>query len=488
MEKTPIMAKGRKNKMLTVGNKEFWFIVGSQDLYGDDTLKEVEKHAKEMVQSLNDSGNFSYPIVLKELALTSKTITKLMKEVNYRDEVAGVITWMHTISTAKMWIRGTQLLQKPLLHLATQFNRNIPWATIDMDFMNLNQAAHGDREYGHINARLNKNNKIVVGYWEDESVHTEIAQWMDMAAAYVEGFNIKVARFGDNMRNVAVTDGDKVEAQIQFGWYVDYYGIGDLVEVIDEVTETEVNALFEEYKTLYDFDYGDYDKNTWEKHVKVQASYEIALERFLEKGGYTAFCSNFEDLHGMEQLPGLAVQRLMAKGYGFAGEGDWKTAALDRFMKIMSHNKATGFMEDYTYELGKGKEAILQSHMLEVDPTFAHDRAKILVAPLSIGDKADPARLVFDGTEGEGIAVSIADFGTHFKVLINEIEAYTPTEAAPNLPVARVMWRVKPGFHEGVKTWITNGGGHHTVASLSLNAQQIVDWTRMLNVETVIIK
>ncbi len=487
MVKMPIMAKERETKMLKVQQKEFWMIVGSQHLYGDEALKEVKANAQVIVDTLNDSGKLLYPIKLQELAVTPDKITELMKEVNYRDEVAGVITWMHTFSPAKMWIRGTQLLQKPLLHLATQFNESIPWSTIDMDFMNLNQAAHGDREYGHINARLEKNNKVIVGYWKNEDIQEDIASWMDMAVAFAEGFNIKVARFGDNMRNVAVTDGDKIEAQIQFGWYVDYYGIGDLVEVVNAVETSEVDTLFEEYKSLYDFDYGDYDQDVWEKHVKVQVRYEIALERFLSEGGYTAFSTNFEDLHGLEQLPGLAVQRLMGKGYGFAGEGDWKTAALDRFLKIMSHNKATGFMEDYTYELAAGKEAILQSHMLEVDPTMAVNRPKVVVSPLGIGGKADPARLVFDGKAGEGIAVTVADFGTHFKVIVNEIEAFTPEEVAPKLPVARVLWKVKPDFKHGVKAWITEGGGHHTVASLNLTTEQILDWTRMIDVETVVI-
>ena len=474
--------------MLVTSKKEFWFVVGAQDLYGDDALAEVKAHAQQMVDALNGSGKFLYPIVLQDLGVNAESITTVMKEINYRDEVAGVITWMHTFSPAKMWIRGTQLLQKPLLHLATQFNESIPWATIDMDFMNLNQSAHGDREYGHINARLQKNNKIVVGFWKNEDVQEAVSRWMDMAVAYNEGFNIKVARFGDNMRDVAVTDGDKVEAQIQFGWYVDYYGVGDLVEVIDAVSDAEVDALFETYKDLYEFDYGNNDEAHWTQSVKVQARYEIALKRFLEAGNYTAFSSNFQDLHGMKQLPGLAVQRLMEQGYGFAGEGDWKTAALSRFMKIMSHNKQTGFMEDYTYELSSGNEAILQSHMLEVDPTFSDRKPRIVVEPLSIGDKEDPARLVFDGTSGDGIAVSVADFGTHFKILVNEIEAFTPSEAAPKLPVARVMWTPKPNFKEGVKAWITEGGGHHTVASLSLTTDQIVDWARMLDVETIVIK
>lgn len=474
--------------MLEVGKKEFWFVVGSQHLYGEEALQTVKNNAAVIVESLNNSGKLPYPLVLQELAVTPDTITKIMKEVNYRDEVAGVITWMHTFSPAKMWIRGTKLLQKPLLHLATQFNESIPWATIDMDFMNLNQAAHGDREYGFINARLKKNNKVVVGYWERENVQTQIAEWMDVAVAYNESFSIKVARFGDNMRNVAVTEGDKVEAQIQFGWTVDYYGIRDLVDYVDAVADEEVDALFNEYKDLYDFDYGDYEQGKWEAHVKVQARQEIGIRRFLEAGGYTAFTSNFEDLHGLQQLPGLAVQRLMAEGYGFAGEGDWKTAAIDRLMKIMSHNIDTGFMEDYTYEMAEGKEAILQSHMLEVDPGLAVNKPKILIAPLSMGNREEPARLVFDGKAGDGVVVSMADFGTHYKLLVNEVVAFEPTEAAPNLPVARVLWEVKPNFHDGIRAWIEAGGGHHTVVSLSLSTDQILAWAKLVGLEVALIK
>ena len=357
-----------------------------------------------------------------------------------------------------------------------------------MDFMNLNQSAHGDREYGFINARLKKQNQIVVGYWQTDSVQQQIADWMDVAVAYNESFNIKVARFGDNMRNVAVTEGDKVEAQIQFGWIVDYFGIGDLVQYVEAVKEEEVDELFAEYKKLYDFDYGDYDHDTWEAHVKVQAKQEIGIRRFLEAGDYNAFTSNFEDLYGMQQLPGLAVQRLMAEGYGFAGEGDWKTAALDRLMKVMAHNEKTGFMEDYTYELAAGKEAILQSHMMEVDPTLAVNKPKIVVSPLSMGDREDPARLVFDGKAGDGVVVSMADFGTHYKLLINEVEAFEPTEAAPNLPVARVLWKVKPNFHDGVGQWIQTGGGHHTVVSLNLTTEQIITWAKLVDLEYVTIK
>ncbi|PQF75629.1 L-arabinose isomerase [Enterococcus faecium] len=474
--------------MLNIGEKEFWFVVGSQHLYGEEALREVKKHAQEMVDELNENGQLPYPIRLQELAVTADTITKIMKEVNYREEVAGVITWMHTFSPAKMWIRGTKLLQKPLLHLATQYNESIPWKTIDMDFMNLNQSAHGDREYGFINARLNKQNKIVVGYWKRPEIQKEIADWMDVAVAYNESFGIKVARFGDNMRNVGVTEGDKVEAQIQFGWTVDYFGIGDLVQVIDRVSDEEVDQLFEEHKELYTFDYGDYEEKTWEEHVKVQAQQEIGIRRFLEEGGYNAFTTNFEDLYGMKQLPGLAVQRLMAEGYGFAGEGDWKTAAIDRLLKIMARGKDTGFMEDYTYELASGQEAILESHMMEVDPTLAATKPRIVVSPLSMGDREDPARLVFDGKAGEGVVVSMADFGTHYKLLINEVEAFEPTTEAPNLPVARVLWKTKPNFHEGVHSWIQAGGGHHTVVSLNLTTDQIETWAKLVELETVVIR
>lgn len=486
MEKMLIM--DNKGGMILM-NKEFWFVVGSQYLYGEETLKEVKAHAEEMVNYLNENANLPYPIILNEnLATSANTITKIMKEANYRDEVMGVITWMHTFSPAKMWIRGTSLLQKPLLHLATQYNESIPWASIDMDFMNLNQSAHGDREYGYINARLKKNNSIISGYWKNPSVISQIKDWMNVCNAYNESFYIKVARFGDNMRDVAVTDGDKIEAQIKFGWTVDYYAIGDLVKYIDTVEEKEVDALFKEYEALYDFDYGNYDKNIWENSVKIQAKYEIALQRFLDEKGYNAFTTNFENLYGMEQLPGLAVQRLMAKGYGFAGEGDWKTAALDKLLKILSDNQNTGFMEDYTYHLEENNEYSLQAHMLEVDPSLSATKPKILVSPLGIGGKKDPARLVFDGKAGDGIVITMADFGDKFKLIINEIEAFTPTTPAPNLPVARVLWKVKPNFNEGIKRWIEAGGGHHTVVSLDITSKQMTSLAKMFDLEYELIK
>lgn len=467
--------------------KNFWFVVGSQHLYGEETLKEVKNHAEVIVNSLNENEEIPFNIILQDVVKTADEITALMKEANYQDDVAGVITWMHTFSPAKMWIQGMKLLQKPLLHLATQFNESIPWDTIDMDFMNLNQSAHGDREYGFINARLKKNNKIIVGFWGAESTKNEIAKWMKVANAYVASHSIKVARLGDNMRNVAVTEGDKVEAAIQFGWTVDYYGIGDLVEEMEKVTDSEISSLYEEFKELYEFDLGNNSQDHFEQSVKEQIKIEIALERFLEAGNYNAFTTNFEDLHGMKQLPGLAVQRLMEKGYGFAGEGDWKTAALDRLIKVLTQNKNTGFMEDYTYELASGQESILQSHMLEVDPSLASNKPKLKVEPLGIGGKEDPARLVFDGKAGEGVVVSMADFGTHYKLLINDVEVFTPEIPAPNLPVARVMWKVKPDFQTGVTRWIQEGGGHHTVVSLDADSNQIVDLAKMFELNYVLI-
>ncbi|WP_423189103.1 L-arabinose isomerase [Alkalibacterium sp. f15] len=473
--------------MLKTKNREFWFVVGSQHLYGPEALSEVESHGKEIVAALNEEGNFSFPIKFKALVTTADEIKDVMKDVNYQDEVAGVITWMHTFSPAKMWIPGTKLLQKPLLHFSTQFNKEIPWKTIDMDFMNLNQSAHGDREYGFINARLNIKNKVVVGHYQDPDVHKEINNWMVSAVGHAVSQNIKVARFGDNMRNVAVTEGDKVEAAIQFGWTVDYFGIGDLVAEMDKVSDEEIQSTYNECQELYDMNPGENEADFYEGHVKEQIKIEIALRRFLEKGGYTAFTSNFEDLHGMKQLPGMAVQRLNAEGYGFAGEGDWKTAALDRLVKAMTNNESTGFMEDYTYNFTKGNEYIVQSHMLEVDPTFAETKPRVVVNPLGIGGKEAPARLVFDGKAGEGFAISMLDLGTHYRLMLNTFEAVTPEEEAPNLPVARVIWKPKPDFKTSIKRWIEAGGGHHTVATLALDPEVILDWAKMVDLETVVI-
>ncbi|MDU3212384.1 L-arabinose isomerase [Anaerococcus sp.] len=468
-------------------NYKFWFVVGSQSLYGEDTLEKVEINAKDIVNNLNDSDFIDEEIIFKSVATTSEEITEIMKEANYKDEVAGVITWMHTFSPAKMWINGTKILQKPLLHFATQYYESIPWESIDMDYMNLHQSAHGDREYGYINARLNKNNKIIFGYWKNEEIQKELSDWMKVAIAFNESQNIKVCRFGDNMRDVAVTEGDKIEAQIKFGWVVDYYAVGDLVKEIEKVTDKETDDLYEEYKQKYNFVYTDENKEYFEESVKYQAKLEIAIERFLLAGGYSAFTTNFEDLYGMKQLPGLAVQRLNEKGYGFAGEGDWKTAALNRMLKIMSGNYATGFTEDYTYELKDGKEAVLEAHMLEVDPTMSKNKPSIVVKPLSIGGKEDPARLIFESKNGKGVVTTISDFGDRFKMLVNEVDIISVDEEAPNLPVARIYWETKPNLKTVVKKWIKEGGGHHSVVSMGINKDQIIDLAKMFEIQLAII-
>ena len=473
--------------MLSTPDYKFWFVTGSQFLYGDEQLKSVEKDAKDIVDKLNKSGNLPYPIEFKLTATKADNITKLMKDANHDDSVAGVITWMHTFSSAKMWIRGTQLLQKPLLHLATQYLDHIPYKTIDMDYMNLNQSAHGDREYGYINARLRMNNKVVYGWWGDKEVQNEIADWQDVAVAYNESFKIKVMSFGGKMRNVAVTDGDKIEAQIQLGWTVDYYAVGDLVAEMDKVTDADINQKYDELAKTYTMNPGDNDEAFFEDHVKYQIREYFGLKRFMSARGYTAFSDNFEDLYGLKELPGLAVQLLMAEGYGFAGEGDWKTAALDRLMKIISHNKKTAFMEDYTLDLRKGHEAILGSHMLEVDPTLATDKPKIEVHPLDIGDREDPARLVFAGGEGDAVDVTLADFGDEYRLIMYEVAGHKADEM-PKLPVAKQMWTPKAGLKEGATQWIQNGGGHHTVFSFGVTAQQVEDFTNMVNLHLVNIK
>lgn len=467
---------------------KFWFVTGSQFLYGEDQLKSVEKDARDIVDKLNASGKLPYPIEFKLVATTAENITKLMKDANYDDSVAGVITWMHTFSPAKNWIRGTQLLQKPLLHLATQYLNKIPYADIDFDYMNLNQSAHGDREYGFINARLREHNKVVYGWWGDEETQKEIADWQDVAVAYNESFKIKVAAFGDKMRNVAVTDGDKIEAQIQLGWTVDYWAVGDLVEVIDAVSEKDIDAKYNELKNDYTFVAGDNGDAKFEESTKYQIREYFGIKKFLDDRGYTAFTNNFEDLHGMKQLPGLATQLLMSEGYGFGAEGDWKTAALGRLLKIMSHNKKTAFMEDYTLDLRKGHEAILGSHMLEVDPSIASDKPRVEVHPLDIGGKDDPARLVFTGSEGDAIDVTLADFGDEFRMIMYAVDGNKPEAETPKLPVAKQLWTPKAGLKEGATQWIQNGGGHHTVLSFAISPEQIHEFAAMVNLHLVDIK
>ena len=469
--------------MLEVPQYEFWFAVGSQHLYGEETLREVADDAKKIVAGLNENGNLPYPIVFKEVLTTADEITKFMKEVNYQDKVAGVITWMHTFSPAKNWIRGTKLLQKPLLHFATQFLNYIPYDTIDFDYMNLNQSAHGDREYGYINARLQKHNKIIYGHWQDPAIMQQIADWEDVAVAYDESFKLKVCRFGDTMRNVAVTEGDKVQAQIQLGWTVDYYGVGDLVAEINKVQESEIDEQYADLKSKYTLVPGDMDESSYQKTVRYQLKQYIAMKRFFERGGYSAFTSNFEDLHGLEQLQGLSAQLLMRDGYGFAGEGDWKTAALLRTFKIMTHNQKTAFMEDYTLDLRPGHEAILGSHMLEVDPSIASEKPRVEVHPLDIGNKADPARLVFSGLEGDAIDVTLADFRNNFKLVTYAVDAHQAEKETPHLPVAKQMWTPKVGLKQGATQWIQAGGGHHTVFSFAASEEQVSDLAKMYGVD-----
>ncbi|KAA6448661.1 L-arabinose isomerase [Bacillus swezeyi] len=468
--------------MIQSKTHEFWFVTGSQHLYGEEAVREVEEHSTIICKGLND-GHLGFKVKYKAVATSLDGVRKLFEEANRDAACAGVITWMHTFSPAKMWIQGLSELNKPLLHFHTQFNRDIPWEKIDMDFMNINQSAHGDREYGFIGTRLGLSRKVIAGYWEDMEVKRSIDRWMSAAVAYNESRHIKVARFGDNMRNVAVTEGDKIEAQIQLGWSVDGYGIGDLVREIDAVSEESLSDLLSEYEALYEWSEGDGACEA----IKEQARIELGLKRFLTDRGYSAFTTNFEDLHGMKQLPGLAVQRLMAEGFGFGGEGDWKTAALVRMMKVMAGGKETSFMEDYTYHFEPGNEMILGSHMLEVCPSIAESKPRIEVHPLSMGGKDDPARLVFNGIAGSAVNVSLIDLGGRFRVVINEVDAEKIQHDMPNLPVARVLWKPQPSLRTSAEAWILAGGAHHTCLSYQLTVEQILDWADMTGIEAVLI-
>ncbi|KAF0823750.1 L-arabinose isomerase [Cytobacillus firmus] len=473
--------------MLQVEAHQFWFVAGSQHLYGEEALKEVEHHAAVMADELNRSGNLPFKIEFKAVLTNSADIHNLILEANANKSCAGLMTWMHTFSPGKMWIRGLSALQKPLLHLHTQYNRDIPWESIDMDFMNLNQSAHGDREFGFTAARLKVQRKVVAGYWKHADVQKRVGEWMKTAVTLLESRRLKIARFGDNMRNVAVTEGDKIQAQIKFGWTVDYYGIGDLAKKMNEISEEQVSLLFEEYKELYEMETEALEAGPVQDSIKEQARMELGLKAFLHEGNYTAFTTNFEDLHGMKQLPGLAVQRLMAQGYGFAGEGDWKTAAMTRLIKILSDNRDTSFMEDYTYHFDPENEMVFGSHMLEVCPTISAAKPKVLVRPLGIGGKEDPARLVFDGKAGKGIVASLVEMGSRFRLVLNKIEAVRPIAETPNLPVAKVLWKPLPSLSKAAEAWIYAGGSHHTVFSLTASADQLYDLADMFDIECVTI-
>lgn len=467
--------------MSLLNKHEFWFLVGSQHLYGPETLEQVAVHAQEMAKALDASPVIPCKIVYKATVKTPDEITQIIREANHDERCAGIITWMHTFSPSKMWINGFGLLQKPYLHLHTQFNRCIPDLEIDMDFMNLNQAAHGDREHGFIGARMRLARKIVVGYWEDELVQEQIGSWQRAAIGYAVSRSLKVVRFGDNMRQVAVTEGDKVEAQIKLGWQVNTHAVGDLVREMDAVTEAQIDALMEEYREKYDIATDDLEA------VRYQAREEIAMKKLLDEVGAGAYTNTFEDLHGMRQLPGLATQRLMEQGYGYGGEGDWKVSAMTHIMKAMSEGLSggTAFMEDYTYDLTKGNELSLGAHMLEVCPSIAAHRPRIEVHPLGIGGKEPPARLVFEGRAGKGIVVSLVDMGGRLRLIVQDIEAVKPILKMPNLPVARIMWKAMPDLLTGAHAWILAGGAHHTVLSFDVTAEQMADWAEMMDIEFV---
>ena len=454
---------------------KFWFITGSQFLYGEETLRQVEADSKEIAAGLK----LPFPVEYKLTAKTEAEIEKAVKEANYDDECAGIITFCHTFSPSKMWINGLALLQKPWLHLHTQYNETIPNEEIDMDYMNLHQSAHGDREHGFIGARLRAARTVVAGYWKDPAVQEKIAQWQRAAAGVMFSRSLKIVRFGDNMREVAVTEGDKVEVQLKLGWQVNTWAVGDLAEMMNAVTEAEIDALMKEYAELYTFD----EKDT--EAIRYQAREEIAIERILVREGAKAFSDTFQDLHGMKQLPGLAAQHLMYKGYGFGAEGDWKTAGMTAVIKAMYPDGSASFMEDYTYDYKH--ELILGAHMLEVCPSIAADKPRIEVHHLGIGDREPPARLVFEGKGGKAKALSLIDMGGRLRLIAQDVTCEKPFQDMPNLPVARAMWRPEPSFLEGLECWIIAGGAHHTVLSYDVTAQTLRDFARIMGIELVVI-
>ena len=477
--------------MMVQKQYKFWFCTGSQDLYGDECLRNVAEHAQKIVEGMNASGILPFEIVWKPTLITNALIRQTFNEANMDEECAGVITWMHTFSPAKSWILGLKEYRKPLLHLHTQFNEELPYDTIDMDFMNENQSAHGDREYGHIVSRMGIERKVVVGHWTDENVLARIASWMRTAVGVVESSHIRVMRVADNMRNVAVTEGDKVEAQIKFGWEVDTYSVNDIAACVDSVSVADTNALVEEYYSKYKILLEGRDAEEFKKHVTVQAQIELGFERFLQEKNYHAIVTHFDDLGALKQLPGLAIQRLMEKGYGFGAEGDWKVAAMVRLMKVMTAGmkdaKGTSMLEDYTYNLVKGKEGILEAHMLEICPSIADGDIGIKCQPLSMGNKEDPARLVFTSKEGKGIATSLVDLGNRFRLIINDVECKKTERPMPKLPVATNFWTPQPDLYTGAEAWILAGGAHHTAFSYDLTAEQMGDWAAAMGIEAVYI-
>lgn len=467
---------------------EVWFVTGAQLLYGGDAVIAVDAHSNEMVKGLNESGNLPVKVVYKGTVNSASEVTAAFKAANNDPKCIGVITWMHTFSPAKMWIHGLQELKKPLLHFHTQFNKEIPWETMDMDFMNLNQSAHGDREFGHIVSRMRKNRKVVVGHWQDPKAQAKIAVWMRVAAAWADAQDMLIIRFGDQMNNVAVTDGDKVEAELKLGYHVDYCPIAELVAVQDEVTDADIAEMLKAYEAAYDLADNCKEGGKDRQQVVEAARVEIALRRLLKAKGAKAFTTNFDDLKGIDQLPGLACQRLMEEGYGFGAEGDWKTAALYRTMWFMGQGlpKGCSFLEDYTLHFDGEKSAILQAHMLEVCPLIAEHKPKLEVHPLGIGGKNDPARLVFTSKEGTGVAATIVDMGNRFRMIVNEVECIK-SKALPKLPVASALWIPQPNFEIGAAAWILAGGTHHTSFSYDLTVEYLEDYADIAGIEMVVI-
>ena len=463
-----------------MSNYEFWFIVGSQSLYGGEVLATVADRAAEMAEKM--SAKLPYPLVYKVTAMSNSQISDIIREANHDSRCAGIVTWCHTFSPSKMWINGLTALQKPWCHFATQYGREIPNEEIDMDFMNLNQSAHGDREHGFIGARLRVPRKVIAGYWQDDEPVRRLGEWMRAAAGAAVSRTMRVMRFGDNMREVAVTEGDKVEVQTRLGWQVNTWAVGDLTAEMAKVKEPEIDALMADYA-------GNYDLATDDIHaVRYQAREEIAIKRMMDREGCLAFTDTFQDLYGMEQLPGLAAQHLMAQGYGFGGEGDWKVAAMTAILKAMGEggNGASAFMEDYTYHLVPGQEYSLGAHMLEVCPSVAADRPRIETHYLGIGmNERDPARLVFEGKAGAAVVASLVDMGGRLRLVVQDIEAVKPIMPMPNLPVARVMWRAVPDLVTGLECWITAGGAHHTVLSYDVTAEMLRDWAKIMDIEFV---
>ncbi|HEU6449140.1 MAG TPA: L-arabinose isomerase [Verrucomicrobiae bacterium] len=468
---------------------EVWFVTGSQHLYGPETLKAVAKHSQEIAATLNRAAAIPVKVVFKPVMVSPDAITELCQQANNAKNCIGLITWCHTFSPSKMWINGLKQLRKPVAHLHTQYNRDLPWSTIDMDFMNMNQAAHGDREHGFIWTRLRKNRKVIVGFWQENSVQEKIGAWARAAAAWHDWQGAKFVRFGDNMREVAVTEGDKVAAQMKFGFSVNTHGVGDLVNVINEFSEKDVDALCKKYEAIYEMSADLKRGGKRHKSIRAAARIELGLRAFLENGNFKGFTTTFEDLHGLVQLPGLAPQRLMADNYGFAGEGDWKTAALVRAMKVMAGGLegGTSFMEDYTYHLQPGNKLVLGAHMLEICPSIADGKTSLQVHPLGIGGKADPARLVFNTPAGPAINVALMDLGNRFRFLLNEVDCVTPEHDMPKLPVARAVWKCRPNFDDACASWIYAGGAHHTGFSQAVTTEMIEDFAAIADIELAII-